>query len=124
MRSNLFKVVFLIAIIGAAFFGSVISSFLENGADELRFQGCVNKNAKPQFVWEKQKDGKYRRIGTVEIVLDTKEKFRAKFIAEENWPGAILVIYKDSYPLAKDKKVNVSGRYMDDDFLWITEAKL
>ncbi len=92
--------------------------------DDLSFSGYVNKNSKPQFVWRLEKDSTYTRIGTIDIVLDTGEKFPAKFIAEENWPGANLIIHKDSYPPVKGKKVNVSGMYMDDDFFWIKEAKL
>lgn len=95
-----------------------------NSNDELLFSGYVNINAKPQFMWRLEKDSTYTRIGTIDIVLDTGEKFRAKFIAEENWPGANLIIHKDSYPPVKGKKVNVSGMYMDDNFHWITSAKL
>lgn len=92
--------------------------------DTLSFSGYVNKNSKPQFVWKLEKDGTYTRIGTIDIVLDTGEKFPAKFIAEENWPGANLIIHKDSYPPVLNRKVKVSGHNIDGDNFWIEKAKL
>lgn len=83
----------------------------------------LQKN-KPIWVWKKGENGKYQKTGEIDVVFDTGEKFKAKFAGDENWPGAVLVIHKDSYPPVKGKIVKIFGHYRDDDNFWLEKAEL
>jgi len=95
-------------------------------SDDFSFKGFIPKDAKPKIEWKEIADqkGNYERVGEIRIILDTGEKFKAKFNGHEQWPGSTLVIYKSSYPLVKNQEIKVSGTYRDDDNFWIEEAEL
>lgn len=128
---NLRKILLLIvvAVILFSFSFSLYFQFDKNGKnetekDDLSFVGYIPTKNKPIWVWEKVENGEYQKTGEIDVVFNTGHKFRVKFKNDENWPGALLVIYKDSYPPAKGKKVKVFGKYEDDDNFWIYSAEL
>lgn len=94
--------------------------------DDLTFEGYIPKNAMSKIEWKEMSDqkGNHELVGEVTIILNTGEKFKAKFSGHEIWPGSTMVIYKNSYPLVKNQEVKVSGTYRDDDNFWIEEAEL
>lgn len=122
---NLRKITGLVFISTLVFvFSFYIYSLFGNNKEDLPFMGHIPTKNKPRWVWKKGENGEYQKTGEIDVVFDTGEKFKAKFVGNENWPGAVLVIYKDSYPPAKGKKVKVSGKYEDDDNFWIYSAEL
>lgn len=86
------------------------------------FKGYIPVNEKPVYIWYESNPGPYYCMPEVFVVREGGDTIAASF-DKKGFDGSDYVIYRDSYPLAEEKKIYVKV-HGDHGYYTITKASL
>jgi len=82
------------------------------GGNEKKFTARMPLGTEPKIVWIHSQDEYYYPVAIVKLV-NGKDTLLAHFDPDVSFPGRRYVLYRNTYPLAKNKIVEVEG-YFDE----------